>query len=258
MPSPYQALVLPSSPFAIWSTRSLATSAEAPRTAAGTGGDTDDAQAAEEEAREVSRLRNLQGIGTLVGLCTVGYGAWVCTSFVMKMVGTVYANPHLVAYGGFVLGFGTASLCALLAISLYRMTIIRPEFAWKDTFNVIKNDPKVQHLLGGKVSYDKFRTYEISGGRLSLAHLLPRWVPHRVQLMYKIRGEHGDALVTAVCVKRVGFLPRKLDIDLLAVDPLDAKNVIKQKATLLLIGEESQLQLMDSIRRVLELRGGHD
>merc|ERR1719409_1494434 len=119
----------------------------------------------------------------------LGYASWKGTSLMMSMIATVYAKPHLVLYIGFWSGFSVASICACLAYSLYRLTHIKPENAFNQTFAILKEHPKVTALLGEHLRDAKLKTYEITDGDLSWRGAYPRWMPHRVQMMYMVYGE---------------------------------------------------------------------
>jgi hypothetical protein len=211
---------------------------------------------AEIEKKERGMLVRLYGAGTIVGTGAIAYGAWWAINASMKMVGTVYSSPHIVAYAGFWFGFGTATMCAALAIGLYRLTFIRPEFAFRDTLNVVKKNDAVKAMLGNSIRDGKLKTYEIKGGRITAEGAMPKWSPHSIQLMYMIYGEKGMGLVTTVCVKSPSLLPRQLDPSLLAVDFLDKDKTGKEQETLIIVGDKAQLQVRDNIHRLLDLKLG--
>lgn len=209
---------------------------------------------AEKAKNESAVLRKFYGAGTVVSGGVIAYGSWWCINSSMKMVGAVYAAPHLVAYAGFWFGFGTASMCAVLATAVYRLTFIRPEGAFKDTLAVVKNNPAVKAALGNHIRDGKLKTYEIKDGRFSVSGAMPTWLPHKLQMMYIIYGDKGMGLVTTVCVKKPSLMPRALDPNLLAVDFLDKDKINKDQETLVIVGDETQLEVRDNIHRLLDLK----
>lgn len=214
-------------------------------------GETEDAEALK---KETSALRKFYGLGTVLSTGLIGYGAWWGVNTTMKFVGAVYASPHIVAYVGFWAGFGTASLCAALAIGVYRLTFIRPEFAFSDTFAVVKNNDQVKSTLGKSIRKANLKTYEIQGGRFTAEGAVPKWNPHKIQMMYMIYGEKGMGLVTTVCVKQPSLIPRALEPNLLAIDFLDKDKINKDQETLVIVGDKSQLDVRDNIYRLLDIK----
>lgn len=206
------------------------------------------------QAKERSMLRKFQGASTFLGIGAIAWGSWWSISQAMYMVGTVYAKPHLVAYAGFWFGFSTAWVCAALATAVYRLTFIRPEFAYSNTMDILRQNSKVQELLGSKIRDGKLKSYEIKDGRFQFGGAVPTWLPHKIQMMYIIYGEKGMGLVTTVCVKKPSLLPRKLEPDLLSVDVLDDSKAGKPAETIVIAGDEKQLKVRDNIHRLLDIK----
>jgi len=219
--------------------------------------ETDEEKDAAAAAEEKSMLRRFYGITTVVSTAAIGYGSWWMINNAMKMVGAVYASPHIVAYAGFWFGFVTNTVLAALAIGVYRLSFIRPEGAFGDTFKMVRNNAEVKKALGNTIKDGKLKSYEIKGGRFTTSGALPKWLPHQLQMTYIVYGEKGAGLVTTVVEKKPSLIPRQLEPHLLAVDMLDEDDTIKKGVdTLLLVGDKSQLEVRDNIRRLLKLKVG--
>ena len=97
----------------------------------------------------------------MVGAGAMTYGSWIAVKYSMSLVAALYAKPHLVMYLGFCSGFTTATICAALAFSLYRLTHIRPENAFNQTFAAIKQSNEARNLLGEHIRDAKLKSYAL-------------------------------------------------------------------------------------------------
>ena len=212
-------------------------------------------QVKEKEEKSVL-LKIKAGAYSAAGLGAVG-ATWYMTKWTLQGIGAVYSSPHTIAYVGFWAGSLTTTCFAAVAFGLYRMTHIRPENVYRQSYDMLRKDPEAQRVLGSNILASKLKTYEITGGKFGVddaaegngadaagGTYLPlgvRWKNHRCQMIYLCYGEKKMGLVTVEARKVMSLVPGRLDIKLLAVDVLDKDAIEQDTETVMLRGNKGML-----------------
>lgn len=156
-------------------------------------------------------------------------------------------------YHAFYIGLGSGLSVALVlggsAVYVYRMVTINPEVAYKRALARVQGSTFIRAYLGNTIKPGVLKAHNYMPGHLASGKSVGKltWVEPRVQMLFQVTGEKGEAMVTAEAVKHNGGLV----FNLLAIDS-PAKGD-KPAEILLLQGEQSRLEVQGALRGFLQL-----
>lgn len=197
------------------------------------------------ETRTQTLRRKLYGSLWTVGLAGSVVGTWYASRAVLTTIGTIYANPHMIAYIGFWSGVACSTVAAATAFGVYRLTFIRPENVYHQSVAALMANEKAKNLLGNRMVAAKLKTYAVGGGRVmgrGIGSSSFTWQPHSCEMAYLVHGERASAIVLTKCTKVTSLVPGKLTVDFLAAQAVGADGGPSGSPVQVLSGDPTLLQ----------------
>jgi hypothetical protein len=148
-------------------------------------------------------------------------------------------------YAGFWTGIVGAAVFGAGGLYLWRIGSISPRVALRRALSKVQTSSRAREALGGNIQPGTLKAYTVYNGHLSLAKKLA-WVEPRTQLLFHVRGDSGEGMVTAEAVKHKG----SLIFNLIALDTMAKAG--KPSQLLLLKGSEDRLHVQGQLRGFLQ------
>ncbi len=183
-------------------------------------------------------------ITAVAGGIIVVYGV---SRFMVSMTNQFMATTLTdAAWMGFYGGFAAAGLSAGALFMISRALTIRPERVFRHALRRVQANEAAQRSLGLHIHSGELRAYTIRQGYMSLCDVTyrPTWVEPRVQMLFQVKGDFDDGMVTVEAKK---MFPNRLQYSLVTVDPLRATSPM-----VLVEGDEERLHIRGQLRGFLQ------
>jgi len=177
------------------------------------------------------------------GGIVVVYGTWrILVSVTESVMSLSFFN---VFEYGFVAGAGTVLAVAGAAAYGARLTRISPDAACRAALALVLEAPAAERALGTNIREGPLKAFVAAPAHLTARGGLA-WVEPRIQVLFQVVGEFGEAMVTAEAIKHRGALIwTVVALDVLATAARPAQTIV-------LRGSEDKLHVRGTLRGLLQ------
>mmetsp|Transcript_65512 Transcript_65512/g.147821 ORF Transcript_65512/g.147821 Transcript_65512/m.147821 type:complete len:233 (-) Transcript_65512:173-871(-) len=198
-----------------------------------------------EEHKDTLRTAGIWGGGGVM-VFGLSKGMYNITTGFMSM------TPWDMGQYGFMAGFCTAGIVGTGSYWLSRSRKISADAVYRSTLKVLNNSAEVgQKLgggLGGAVISEGLRAYKIDGGSYSIVGGGLKWVPHRIEMIFDVKGEMYDGLAIVEASQATDG-PKT---SFIAVDVMNSKG-----DKILVQGDPDRLKAETEIRKLVTYKTDH-
>lgn len=148
-------------------------------------------------------------------------------------------TPYASLYYGFMGGMITAGVGSSVVVNSVRFTHIHPDTAWAAALAALNENKALQTTIGVRTQYNSelIKGYRHFVGGLTIRNNRPYWASPKVEMLVKLRGEHGEVLVAT----RVARRQMKEQVDYLSLhfSEKHAKNKYQTVTDMVIVGDKN-------------------